>query len=219
MGRHRKRSPWPRRVFRALTVATALGAVGVASYGLAFAPVPRPSADAPPITYAPAPSASPEPTAPAPATTAAPTTTAPAPGPPSPAPKPPPPPPAPRACTPLKLGGVRPAVGRVAASVQQRFGLPLSGLLGVGFRSGPSDHPAGRAVDFMVGTNRALGDRIAQYLLDHRTEFGISYLIWRQRINFGSGWSGMPDRGSVTANHHNHVHASFSPNATGAVTC
>ncbi len=35
------------------------------------------------------------------------------------------------------------------------------------------------------------------------------YVIWRQRYNDGSGWDPMEDRGSITANHYDHVHVSF----------
>ena len=38
-------------------------------------------------------------------------------------------------------------------------------------------------------------------------------MIWRQRINFGSGWQLMEDRGGVTANHYDHVHVSFGSSA------
>jgi hypothetical protein len=34
-------------------------------------------------------------------------------------------------------------------------------------------------------------------------------VIWRQRINFGSGWKPMEDRGGVTANHFDHTHISM----------
>lgn len=48
-------------------------------------------------------------------------------------------------------------------------------------------------------------------------ENGISYIIWKQRfyapVNniYGPAntWNEMPDRGSVTENHYDHVHVSF----------
>lgn len=54
------------------------------------------------------------------------------------------------------------------------------------------------------------GDRIASYVLSRQDEFGVKYVIWRQRYNDGSGWDLMEDRGSVTANHYDHVHISFN---------
>ena len=40
-------------------------------------------------------------------------------------------------------------------------------------------------------------------------------MIWEQRINHGSGWKAMEDRGGVTANHFDHVHVSFKSGAGG----
>ena len=51
--------------------------------------------------------------------------------------------------------------------------------------------------------------------LRNQEALGISYVIWRQRINFGSGWKPMEDRGSPTANHMDHVHVSFESAAGG----
>ena len=76
------------------------------------------------------------------------------------------------------------------------------------------DHPSGRAVDFMVPsykTNKALGDEVAQYLIDNAEKLHVNYVIWRQRsysIERGS-WKKMEDRGGATANHLDHVHVSF----------
>jgi len=89
------------------------------------------------------------------------------------------------------------------------FGEPT--VLGVAGRSNASDHPRGRALDFMV--DRATGDRLAACAIRHREELGISYVIWRQRIDTGSGFRPMADRGSPTANHFDHVHVSFEPGA------
>ena len=41
----------------------------------------------------------------------------------------------------------------------------------------------------------------------------VKYVIWRQRIDTGSGFRPMADRGSPTANHFDHVHVSFEPGA------
>ena len=89
------------------------------------------------------------------------------------------------------------------------FGEPT--VLGVAGRSSASDHPRGRALDFMV--DRATGDRLAACAIRHREELGISYVIWRQRIDTGSGFRLMSDRGGATANHFDHVHISFKPGA------
>jgi hypothetical protein len=104
------------------------------------------------------------------------------------------------------LGAVKPWVG--TAGSQLRCIFDVSSLGGVGSRANASDHPKGLAIDFMVG--RATGDKLAQYVLKYRDIFKVKYVIYRQRINFGSGWKPMEDRGSPTANHMDHVHVSFN---------
>ena len=65
----------------------------------------------------------------------------------------------------------------------------------------------------------ALRPTLADYVLANRKAFGVTYVIWRQRYNDGSGFSPMEDRGSPTANHMDHVHVSFQSGATVKVTC
>ena len=112
------------------------------------------------------------------------------------------------------LGAVQPHVRAAAQFLGCRFGEPT--MYGVAGRAGTSDHPSGRAVDFMV--NPATGDRLAACALKNRAALGITYVIWQQRINFGSGWQLMEDRGGVTANHFDHVHVSFGAAAGGSPT-
>ena len=72
-----------------------------------------------------------------------------------------------------------------------------------------SDHNTGEAVDIMI--SGSTGDRIADYLIKNQGSLNVKYVIWEQRIwQPGSGWSSMEDRGSPTANHFDHVHASFN---------
>ncbi|KAB8190802.1 hypothetical protein FH608_032560 [Nonomuraea phyllanthi] len=102
------------------------------------------------------------------------------------------------------------------AEVEKNFQLPYT----VGcFRSGSSgEHPLGRACDFMMSTggtfpsaaNNALGDRIAEWALKNKAKLGVKYVIWKQRINSGTGWRSMSDRGSITENHYDHVHISMN---------
>jgi hypothetical protein len=110
------------------------------------------------------------------------------------------------------LGAVKPHVRAAAQFLGCRFGEPT--MFGVAGRAGTSDHPSGRAVDFMV--DRATGDALAVCALNNRAALGVTYVIWRQRINFGSGWQLMEDRGGVTANHFDHVHVSFGAAAGGS---
>ncbi|HMR48770.1 MAG TPA: hypothetical protein PKE40_05940, partial [Arachnia sp.] len=75
------------------------------------------------------------------------------------------------------------------------------------------DHPAGRAVDVMIPNYRsdnALGYEIAEYFKDNAKQFGVSYIIWDQKIwsvqRNKEGWRAMSDRGGDSANHKDHVH-------------
>jgi hypothetical protein len=107
------------------------------------------------------------------------------------------------------LGAVRPWVRDAAESLSCRFSEPT--MFGVAGRGGPSDHPDGLALDFIV--DRATGDDLAACALENMEALGVKYVIWRQRINTGSGWESMEDRGGATANHMDHVHISFERQA------
>lgn len=83
-----------------------------------------------------------------------------------------------------------------------------------GSRGGGGEHGTGQALDIMVGS--AAGDEIAAFLQKNRTELGVEYLIWKQRIwrpSTSSSWRGMSDRGSATANHLDHVHVTTFGNS------
>lgn len=78
-----------------------------------------------------------------------------------------------------------------------------------GGRSGSGgDHGTGQALDIM--STGSLGSAIAAYVRAHAGELGVSYVIWAQHIwtvqRSSEGWRAMPDRGSTTANHYDHVH-------------
>ena len=75
----------------------------------------------------------------------------------------------------------------------------------------PGGHPSGLALDYMVLTNRALGNAIVAYHVAHWNELGVAYIIWEQRIlsSPGGAWKPMENRGSVTANHFDHVHVNY----------
>lgn len=105
------------------------------------------------------------------------------------------------------FGGVKPHVAQAGHYLKNRFGIASVG--GVGQRANASDHPKGLALDFMTYSDTAKGDRLVNYLLPNAGHFAVKYIIWKQRINSGSGWRGMEDRGSVTANHFDHPHVSF----------
>lgn len=93
---------------------------------------------------------------------------------------------------------------KVCSAVRSNFGITDIG----GFRAGAGDHGAGKAVDVMVTGSR--GDAVAAWAIDNMGAYDITYVIWKQRIWMAgaSGWRAMEDRGSVTANHYDHVHIS-----------
>ena len=76
---------------------------------------------------------------------------------------------------------------------------------------------ASRAIDILVSDvygkrptdGNVLGDAVADFVLEQQAANAITYVIWRQRYNDGSGWDAMEDRGSITQNHYDHVHVSF----------
>lgn len=103
------------------------------------------------------------------------------------------------------FGTVQRRVAAAGIELRCRFGVDT--VYGVGGRAGGSDHPGGRALDLMVG--RDPGEELAAYAVENMDRLGIKYVIYRQRINTGSGWKAMEDRGGTTANHMDHVHISF----------
>lgn len=107
------------------------------------------------------------------------------------------------------LGKVKSHVRQAAEILGCMYGEPT--IYGVAGRGGTSDHPGGLALDFMVDT--ATGNDLAQCVLRNQDALGVKYVIWRQRINHGSGWKAMEDRGGTTANHFDHVHVSFDSGA------
>lgn len=125
-----------------------------------------------------------------------------------------------------------PDYASIAASKSENAGLQpqtaafkeeIANLFGItsfsGYRPGDSgDHGKGLAIDFMVPVSSALGDQIADYAIQNMVSRGISYIIWKQRFyapfdsKYGPAytWNPMPDRGSVTENHYDHVHVSMN---------
>ncbi|MDV6022771.1 UNVERIFIED_CONTAM: LysM peptidoglycan-binding domain-containing protein [Streptococcus canis] len=111
--------------------------------------------------------------------------------------------------------GLQPQTAAFKEEVASAYGITSFS----GYRPGdPGDHGKGLAIDFMVPESSALGDQVAQYAIDHMADRGISYVIWKQKFYapvsniYGPAntWNPMPDRGSVTENHYDHVHVSFN---------
>lgn len=116
---------------------------------------------------------------------------------------------------PFAYGGVAPHVAAAGDEIVRLFGAMPGGIGGRGSRGNESDHPSGFALDFMTMADAGLGNRVAAHLEQNAERMAVKYLIWQQRINQGRGWSGMEDRGSPTANHFDHVHASFEGGPLG----
>jgi hypothetical protein len=55
-----------------------------------------------------------------------------------------------------------------------------------------ADHPSGRALDIMIGSNMGLGDMINSDIQSQSGRFGVQYTMWR------------------VPNHFNHVHVTVS---------
>jgi LysM repeat protein len=90
----------------------------------------------------------------------------------------------------------------------------VAGITIGGTRASATDvngHPAGRALDYMVMSDAALGDAIVAYQVAHWDELHVEYIIWQQKILTSptGSWTQMEDRGSVTANHFDHVHVNY----------
>lgn len=79
-----------------------------------------------------------------------------------------------------------------------------------GGRSPYGEHADGHALDIMVYSDSALGQAIADWVRANAGTLKVSDVIWSRHIwtpvRASEGWRLMPDRGSVTANHYNHVH-------------
>lgn len=78
-----------------------------------------------------------------------------------------------------------------------------------GVRPGDSgEHGTGQALDIMI--TGSVGDQIAEWVRANAAALGVSEVIWSQRIwtvqRSSEGWRYMEDRGSLTANHYDHVH-------------
>ena len=111
--------------------------------------------------------------------------------------------------------GLQPQTAAFKEEIANLFGITSFS----GYRPGDSgDHGKGLAIDFMVPVSSALGDQIAEYAVQNMASRGINYIIWKQRFyapydsKYGPAytWNPMPDRGSVTENHYDHVHVSMN---------
>ncbi|TQK71823.1 MULTISPECIES: hypothetical protein [unclassified Nocardioides] len=105
--------------------------------------------------------------------------------------------------------GVSPSIEKIHEAVCANF--PDISVYGT-FRGASisGDHETGRAVDIMISGSE--GWKVAEFVRANYAALGVSYIIYSQKIwsveRAGEGWRGMPNRGSATANHYDHVHVS-----------
>jgi hypothetical protein len=113
---------------------------------------------------------------------------------------------------------ITPRMREVRDEVDRRFG-PFSAI-GCYRAGSDGEHPLGRACDFMLSSGGVMpaaaaiqkGFDITAWAQANASRLGIMYIIYRQRIwdvrMASSGWVPMENRGSITANHFDHVHIS-----------
>lgn len=112
--------------------------------------------------------------------------------------------------------------GEILDDLKTKRGKTLAHVWGYDPNTGNTEHHSGRALDFMVHSDRAAGDHIANYVIANKERLGLIHIIWRQRIYRGprstsknpkGAWYKMADRGNPTQNHMDHPHVWFA--ATG----
>ena len=99
---------------------------------------------------------------------------------------------------------------------------------GSGYRSDSVEHATGRAFDLMIcglgkrptAQQKVDADKLVSWLIANGKKLGIQWIIfgkdgkqsWSYRISRGS-WRALGGRGSISANHIDHIHIYFEANA------
>uniref|UniRef100_A0AAU7GZK6 Endolysin n=1 Tax=Streptomyces phage Scarif TaxID=3158858 RepID=A0AAU7GZK6_9CAUD len=114
-----------------------------------------------------------------------------------------------------KLGPIAAATKSISREVfdaAQAAGHDVWYMWGYDGNASNTEHHSGRALDFMV-RNKAAGDWVRNYIWKNRKRLRLQHVIWYQKITSTVTSPGvvrqMADRGSVTENHKDHVHALF----------
>lgn len=118
--------------------------------------------------------------------------------------------------------GLQPSALRALRCAKQAFPW-LTSIGGVGDRPNTSDHPAGRAVDFMIPTwhtpaGRGRGWQVAHWIQAHAGELNVRYLIYDDHVwrayRASQGWTPYTHPNGPTSNptlrHLDHVHLSVN---------
>ena len=88
------------------------------------------------------------------------------------------------------MSGLTPNARALASYIMETYP-GVQSIGGVRADSRP-DHPSGRAIDIMIGSDMGLGDTINADVKGQSGRFGVAYTMWR------------------VANHYNHVHVTVS---------
>lgn len=94
---------------------------------------------------------------------------------------------------------------------------PQIGTIG-GYRAHDAypDHPSGLALDVMTGD--PVGTEVNEWLHAQKDALALNYTIWKQFYRpAGGGGNLMEDRGSITQNHFDHIHALFNANGVAGI--
>lgn len=102
-------------------------------------------------------------------------------------------------------GGLVAGAQQLRKIIMERFG--ISDIGGYRAPDGYNEHSTGRALDVMVGSNKAKGDAVKDFALANASAIDLKWAIWQQRMWYPGGRTEpMSDRGSPTQNHMDHVH-------------
>ena len=107
------------------------------------------------------------------------------------------------------LKGISASASKAANYFGNKYGIKTIGGRGPGSVPG-SDHPKGRALDFMINNiknGRAAGDALANDVIKNYKAWNVKYVIWYHYIwQPGRGWK----KYSGPSPHTDHVHVSFN---------
>lgn len=112
-------------------------------------------------------------------------------------------------------GGLVTGSAELSKIISDRFGVSEVG----GWRPADSfgEHSTGRALDVMT-SNKSTGDAIKDFAIANAAAIDLKWAIWQQRLWYPDGSSkAMPDRGSPTENHMDHVHIFSGPSITNGL--
>jgi len=104
------------------------------------------------------------------------------------------------------LKHVTPNTARAADYFGSKYAIKNIGGYGPGSVPG-SEHPKGRALDYMTYSNKAKGNSLANDIMRNYKKWNVKYIIWNHYIwHPGRGWH----KYNGPKPHTDHVHVSFN---------